>query len=351
MPRNEVSFSNVTRKTGLISRSVELKTLLVQQHRLTGRKAYPVLQSDPERAHADALGFLEHNPEPTDVVLFDLPGTLNTKGVFRTLSMLDYVLCRSWPTAWSSKARSCIRKTLQEQLIGKRGCNLKGIYHFWTSVDRRVRTDLYERYEGVLEKLGLSILRTRIPVRSKFSKKYRRTEGRSTVPRFWRPTVRSFGIVGSMRWPKRYVKSPTLPSHATKGNPAGRDRRGSVTRSRGTGLSRTARSGRRPAACTGGGPGQPAPKALRTEPFLSRRRRIVPPDYADTFLCPTTLRRRVTININEQTRDMLITILQHIGPYHLSLGGYVERILRHHIETFRDEINALNRNKRDRKLL
>lgn len=87
----------------------------------------------------------------------------------------------------------------------------------------------------------------------------------------------------------------------------------------------------------------------RTVPV--RRRRIVLPDYGDTFLRPTTLRRRVTININEQTRDMLITILQHIGPYHLSLGGYVENILRHHIETFRDEINALNRNKHDRKLL
>ena len=163
---------------------MELKTQLVQQHRLTGRKAYPVLKSDPERAHADALGFLEHNPESTDVVLFDLPGTLNTKGVFRTLSMLDYVFVPIMADRMVVESSIMYSKTLQEQLIGKRGCNLKGIYHFWTSVDRRVRTDLYERYEGVLEKLGLSILRTRIPVRSKFSKEISENGGpiyRSTL--------------------------------------------------------------------------------------------------------------------------------------------------------------------------
>lgn len=83
----------------------------------------------------------------------------------------------------------------------------------------------------------------------------------------------------------------------------------------------------------------------------SKRRRIVLPDYANTFLKQSTLRRRVTVNINEETRDTLIAILQHIGPFHLSLGGYVENILRNHIETYREEINSLNRDKREQKLL
>ncbi|MFQ8806352.1 MAG: DUF3408 domain-containing protein [Alistipes indistinctus] len=65
----------------------------------------------------------------------------------------------------------------------------------------------------------------------------------------------------------------------------------------------------------------------------SKRRRIVLPDYANTFLKHSTLRRRVTVNINEETRDTLIAILQHIGPFHLSLGGYAENILRNHIES------------------
>ncbi|EHB91882.1 DUF3408 domain-containing protein [Alistipes indistinctus] len=83
----------------------------------------------------------------------------------------------------------------------------------------------------------------------------------------------------------------------------------------------------------------------------SKRRRISLPDYTDTFLHRVTHKRRVTINISEQMRETLKTILQHIGPFHLTLGGYIENILRNHVETYRDEINELNRNAREQKLL
>ena len=142
----------------------------MQQHRLTDRKAYAVLKSDPERAYADALEFLETDPQGVDAVLFDLPGTLNTKGVFRTLSMLDYLFVPILADRMVVESSIMYSKILQEQLLGKQNYNLKGIYHFWTSVDRRVRTDLYDRYDAVLEKLNLSSLKTRLPSRSKFSK-------------------------------------------------------------------------------------------------------------------------------------------------------------------------------------
>lgn len=83
----------------------------------------------------------------------------------------------------------------------------------------------------------------------------------------------------------------------------------------------------------------------------SKRRRISLPDYTDTFLKRVTHKRRVTVNISEQMRETLKTILQHIGPFHLTLGGYIENILRNHVETYRDEINELNRNEREQKLL
>ncbi len=97
-----------------------------------------------------------------------------------------------------------------------------------------------------------------------------------------------------------------------------------------------------------------APPGLHGEPSVEtplKRRRILLPDYADTFLKEATVKRRTTVSINEQTRDVLINVLQHIGPYHLTLGGYIENILRNHIETYRDEINALHRGQRERNLL
>ena len=144
--------------------------MLVQQHRQTNRKAYTVLKSDPEHAHADALEFLRNDPLGADAVLFDLPGTLNTQGVFRTLSMLDYLFVPILADRMVVESSIMYSKILQEQLVGKTNYNLKGIYHFWTAVDRRIRTDLYDRYDAILQKLGLSSLKTRLPSRSKFSK-------------------------------------------------------------------------------------------------------------------------------------------------------------------------------------
>ena len=37
-------------------------------------------------------------------------------------------------------------------------------------IDRRERTPLYDRYEEVIHKLGLSLMTTHIPYRSKFNK-------------------------------------------------------------------------------------------------------------------------------------------------------------------------------------
>ena len=120
--------------------------MLVQQHRQTNRKAYTVLKSDPEHAHADALEFLRNDPLGADAVLFDLPGTLNTQGVFRTLSMLDYLFVPILADRMVVESSIMYSKILQEQLVGKTNYDLKGIYHFWTAVDRRIRIDLYDRY-------------------------------------------------------------------------------------------------------------------------------------------------------------------------------------------------------------
>ncbi len=156
----------------------------MEQHRRTGQKAYPILQSSPDRAYADAVQCVGQNPEGVDVVLFDLPGTLNTTGVFRTLSTLDYLFVPIIADRMVVESSIMYSKTLQEQLIGEGRSNLKGIFHFWASVDRRIRTDLYDLYNEVLNKLTLSSLITRIPARSKFSKEITRNGGpvyRSTL--------------------------------------------------------------------------------------------------------------------------------------------------------------------------
>ena len=63
--------------------------------------------------------------------------------------------------------------------------------------------------------------------------------------------------------------------------------------------------------------------------------------YAETFLSPTVVQRRTAVYVSEQVRDAISTIVRHLGPSgELSVSGYVENVLRHHLEKYRDEINA-----------
>ena len=50
-----------------------------------------VLRSTPDYAKTDVRVFLDSEPEAYDVVLYDLPGTMNTNGVLYTISQLNYL--------------------------------------------------------------------------------------------------------------------------------------------------------------------------------------------------------------------------------------------------------------------
>lgn len=71
------------------------------------------------------------------------------------------------------------------------------------------------------------------------------------------------------------------------------------------------------------------------------RRRAGKSSYAETFLSPMVVQRRTAVYVSEQVRDAISTIVRHLGPSgELSVSGYVENVLRHHLEKYREEINA-----------
>lgn len=61
-------------------------------------------------------------------------------------------------------------RTFDLSLVQNEAVHLKDIRLFWTMLDRRERTPLYEQYETLIGQLGLSLLQTHIPYRSKFNK-------------------------------------------------------------------------------------------------------------------------------------------------------------------------------------
>lgn len=150
----------------------------------SGIKAYPVKGSTPENAITDAQSLIENSKKEFDAIFFDLPGTLNSDGVIRTLAAMDYIFT---PV---SADRLVLESTLQyatmlnDHIISANKGNLKELHLFWNMVDSREKTPLYEAYEGAIAELGLSIMKTALPNSLRFRKEMsseRNTVFRSTL--------------------------------------------------------------------------------------------------------------------------------------------------------------------------
>lgn len=87
-------------EVGNIEKNVHLQNQLVEQFGTSGRKVYSILNSTPEEARETAGRFLEKSELDYDLVLFDLPGTVNVPGVFQSVINMDYVFTPITQERW-----------------------------------------------------------------------------------------------------------------------------------------------------------------------------------------------------------------------------------------------------------
>ena len=146
------------------------KLMAYEQFSSLGKKAYVVIESSPENAIEDAKQLIDEMKP--DFVFFDLPGTVNNPAVVDTLSMMDYII------APISADRVVLESTLQyvitvnDTLVTPGKSKIKGIHLLWNLVDGREKTELYEVYEDVIDKLGFPLFKTFLPD----SKRFRREQ-------------------------------------------------------------------------------------------------------------------------------------------------------------------------------
>ena len=146
------------------------KLMAYEQFSSLGKKAYVVIESSPENAIEDAKQLIDEMKP--DFVFFDLPGTVNNPAVVDTLSMMDYII------APISADRVVLESTLQyvitvnDTLVTPGKSKIKGIHLLWNLVDGREKTELYEVYEDVIDKLGFPVFSTFLPD----SKRFRREQ-------------------------------------------------------------------------------------------------------------------------------------------------------------------------------
>lgn len=76
---------------------------------------------------------------------------------------------------------------------------------------------------------------------------------------------------------------------------------------------------------------------------VSMKRGAVKPDFRKTFLHPTPFQRRGSVYLSMETKRQIHSVVQRIGEGNLTVTDYVENIMRHHLDLYRDDINRINR--------
>ncbi len=157
-------------------RKRDLKTVMEDEHyklmayrqlQRIRKKAYPIAESTAEDAVAKADELLEKMPE-TDIVFFDLPGTVNSTGVLNTLANMDYVFSPIAADRVVMESTLRFASRLNDTLIATGKTNIKGLYLLWNMVDGREKSELYKVYEQVIGELGLKVLNTFLPDSKRF---------------------------------------------------------------------------------------------------------------------------------------------------------------------------------------
>ena len=144
------------------------KLMAYEQFSSLGKKAYVIVESSPENAMEDAKAVIEEmNP---DFVFFDLPGTINNPEVVKTLSFMDYIIAPISADQLVLESTLQYVVTINDALITPGKAKIKGLYLLWNLVDGREKTELYEVYEDVIDKLGFPIFKTFLPDSKRFRK-------------------------------------------------------------------------------------------------------------------------------------------------------------------------------------
>ncbi len=166
-PQNSITDLR-EREVKVIAESTYFKALACDHFRQVKKKAYPVIASNAADALDDADKMLREETVKPDLVFFDLPGTLKSEGVVKTLSQMDYIFTPI------SADRLVVESSLQfaalfyENLITTGVAKTKGLHLFWTMVDGREKSELYDLYRQIIEGMNIPMLETRLPDSKRF---------------------------------------------------------------------------------------------------------------------------------------------------------------------------------------
>lgn len=167
----------------LIADSLYFKALASDHFRKSGNKAFAVIRSNAADALDDAETLLAEDGT-IDIVFFDMPGTLKSDGVVKTLSQMDHIFTPISADRFVVESALQFVRMFHDNLIATGVAATKSLSLFWTMVDGRERTDMYDNCDRLFADHGIPVLDTRIPDSKRFRREHseeRKAVFRSTI--------------------------------------------------------------------------------------------------------------------------------------------------------------------------
>ncbi|WP_018359116.1 ParA family protein [Porphyromonas levii] len=164
------SFTQLRRRDNLFIQQEEgIGLALKTQFQSYKKKAYNIIPSHIDKAFASASEWSEKLN--SDIVVFDLPGRLNSVDLLFFSLRMDYVISPIEPDIQSMTSSMLYLRTLKESCtkIKDDRVQIKEIFALWNKISRSERRDTIENYTPLIKDLGVTLLDNVLYASKKFS--------------------------------------------------------------------------------------------------------------------------------------------------------------------------------------
>ena len=151
-----------------VEQSEYFKQLLKSQYERILKKAYTIVGSKAENARA-AAGKLMNNGN-YDLIIVDLPGTVNSSGVINTIVNMDYVITPIVPDRIVMQSSLSFSTSVWDYAKASKEAPLQEFLFFWNRKDARASTEVFDAYNIIMQKLEFTVLDTIIPETNRYNK-------------------------------------------------------------------------------------------------------------------------------------------------------------------------------------
>lgn len=158
----------------------EMQVTLQKQFRATARKAYRIINATPDLALERARELTSEDATRPDLILFDLPGSVDSAGILNVMFNMDYIFIPIIADKRVLQSSLAFTMSLTRYKKASRvPLKLKEVFMFWNRVDKRENTELYAFFNRIAQTENYRILDTQLPDTKRFNREL--STGRNSV--------------------------------------------------------------------------------------------------------------------------------------------------------------------------